>query len=118
VRLTGVLHRVQAGRPGGRPVLQAELGSAAGPVMLVWLGRDRIPGIEPGRVLAVEGTLSMQRGRPTIFNPRYDLAAGEPAHDLTSQQEAAHHVRTVAAGTAGGGAPAGSPPRGPRAPAR
>jgi hypothetical protein len=85
VKLTGALHRVQAGRPGGRPVLQAELGSDAGPVWLVWLGRDHIPGIEPGRVLVVEGTLSVQRGRPTIFNPRYDLGAGEPARDLASR---------------------------------
>lgn len=55
------------------PVLQAELGSGPGRIRLVWLGRSSIPGIEPGRLLAVEGTLSLQRGRRTIYNPRYHL---------------------------------------------
>jgi len=74
MRVTGALQRVQPGRAGGQPVLQAELGSGADRITLVWLGRERIAGIEPGRVLAVEGRLSVQHGRPTIFNPRYDLA--------------------------------------------
>lgn len=83
MKLTGALRRVQPGRPGGRPVLQAELGAGQDQVRLVWLGRDHIPGIEPGRVLAVEGRLSMQRGRPTIFNPRYDLAVDQAAGEAT-----------------------------------
>ena len=78
VRLTGALCRVEPACPGGRPVLQAELGAGPDRIRLVWLGREHIPGIEPGRVLAVEGTLSVQRGRPTMFNPRYDLAPGQP----------------------------------------
>ena len=75
MKVTGALQRVQPGRHGGRPVLQAELGSGTDQIRLVWLGREHIPGIEPGRVLAGEGRLSVQRGRPTIFNPRYALAA-------------------------------------------
>ena len=75
MKMTGALRRVQTGRPGGRPVLQAELGDGTDQVRLVWLGREHIPGIEPGRVLQVEGRLSVQHGRPTIFNPRYDLGA-------------------------------------------
>ncbi len=74
--MTGALQRVQPARRGGGPVLQAELGTGTDQVTLVWLGRQQIPGIEPGRTLAVEGTLSVQHGRPTIFNPRYDLAPG------------------------------------------
>ena len=77
MKMTGALRRVQTGRPGGRPVLQAELGDGTDQVRLVWLGRDHIPGIERGRVLQVEGRLSVQRGRPTMFNPRYDLSAAD-----------------------------------------
>ncbi|MBO0773520.1 MAG: OB-fold nucleic acid binding domain-containing protein [Actinobacteria bacterium] len=73
VRVTGSVQRVMPSRPGLPPVLQAELGSGPGRIRLVWLGRSRIPGIEPGRLLAVEGTLSLQRGRRTIYNPRYHL---------------------------------------------
>ena len=38
--------------------------------------RNRITGIEPGRVLAVEGMLSQQGGRKIMYNPRYDLGTG------------------------------------------
>jgi hypothetical protein len=79
VKVTGALRRVRTGGAGGRPVLQAELGNGEGEIRLIWLGRDHIPGIEPGRVLAVEGRLSVQRGRPTMFNPRYDLAVDQPS---------------------------------------
>lgn len=73
VRVTGTVRRVRPGRPGGAPVLQAELSDSEGAVTVIWFGRDHITGIEPGRVLAVEGTLSLQRGRRVIYNPRYEL---------------------------------------------
>ncbi len=74
VRVTGALRRVRAGRPDGPPVLRAELGGGVDAVTLVWLGRNRISGIEPGRMLAAEGTLSERGGRKIIYNPRYDLS--------------------------------------------
>jgi hypothetical protein len=77
VRVAGTLHRVTASRGGG-PALRAELGGGPERVTIVWLGRERIPGIEPGRVLAVEGRLTRQRGRSVIYNPRYELAAAGP----------------------------------------
>ena len=73
VRMTGSLSRVRAGAPGMPPMLRAELGSGADAVTVIWLGRTSITGIEPGRALAVEGTIALLRGRPVIYNPRYDL---------------------------------------------
>lgn len=78
-RVTGPVRCVRATRPGKRPALRAEVASERGGVTVIWLGRTHIPGVEPGRVLAVEGTLSVQRGRPTIYNPRYDLGAEQRA---------------------------------------
>lgn len=82
--MTGAVRRVQASGPDGPPVLRAELGGGAeDTVTLVWLGRNRISGIEPGRVLAAEGMLSQQGGRKIMYNPRYDLGmgpAGPAAH--------------------------------------
>jgi hypothetical protein len=73
VRMTGSLSRVRAGAPGAPPVLRAELGGGQGAVTVIWLGRTRITGIEPGRAVTVEGTLGRHRGRPVIYNPRYEL---------------------------------------------
>lgn len=55
------------------PSLTAELYDGSGSVQLVWLGRRRIPGIEPGRTLKVEGRLAEHDGERTIFNPWYEL---------------------------------------------
>lgn len=57
--------------------------SSAGPrpkVRLVWLGQRRVPGIEAGTALAFEGMVSVIDGRPTIFNPRYEII-GRPEAD-------------------------------------
>ena len=81
VRVSGAVRRVRASGPAGLPMLRAELGGGADRVTVIWLGRNRITGVEPGRVLAVEGTLSQQGGRRIMYNPRYDLdtdAAGGP----------------------------------------
>jgi hypothetical protein len=76
VRMTGSLSRVRAGAPGMPPMLRAELGRGPDAVTVIWLGRTSIAGIEPGRALAVEGTIALRRGRPVIYNPRYELVAG------------------------------------------
>ena len=73
VRVSGTVRRLRAGGPAGLPMLQAELGGGADQITVIWLGRTRIAGIEPGRALAVEGMLSQQRGRRIMYNPRYDL---------------------------------------------
>ncbi len=56
------------------PALEAELQPVGqSRIELVWLGRDAIPGIEPGRTVAVEGRVAVRRGRDTFYNPRYEL---------------------------------------------
>lgn len=55
------------------PSLSAELYDGSGSVQLVWLGRRRIPGIEPGRRLKVQGRIAERDGERTIFNPWYEL---------------------------------------------
>lgn len=74
--MTGPVGQVRTSGPGGPPALRAELGGGDDKVTIIWLGRTHITGIEPGRVLAVEGTLSVQGGRKVIYNPRYELAPG------------------------------------------
>ena len=58
------------------PTLEAELFDGSGSVNLVWLGRRRIPGIEPGRTLTARGRFAAADGRRVIYNPWYELGAG------------------------------------------
>jgi hypothetical protein len=58
------------------PTLEAELFDGSGSVTLVWLGRRRIPGIEPGRSLTARGRFAHFDGRKVIYNPWYELSAG------------------------------------------
>ena len=55
------------------PTLEAELFDGSDSILLVWLGRRRIAGIEPGRRLMVRGKVGDHNGRRVIYNPWYEL---------------------------------------------
>jgi hypothetical protein len=73
--LEGVLKTVTLRPRGGVPALEAELYDGTGSVTLIWLGRRRITGIEPGRTVRVEGRVGVHEDVRMMFNPRYDLRA-------------------------------------------
>jgi hypothetical protein len=56
------------------PTLEAELYDGSGSVILVWLGRRQIAGIEPGRTLTARGRIAENQGRGVIYNPWYELS--------------------------------------------
>lgn len=74
VRLTGSLRTVTLRPRGGVPALEADLYDGTGVLTLIWLGRRRITGIDPGRSLTVEGRIGVQDGFRVMFNPRYELS--------------------------------------------
>ncbi len=69
----GTLRTVTLRPRGGVPALEAELFDGSGVLTLVWLGRRRIGGIEPGRPITVHGRIGQQLGQRIMFNPRYEL---------------------------------------------
>ncbi|GAA3797355.1 OB-fold nucleic acid binding domain-containing protein [Sphaerisporangium flaviroseum] len=71
--VAGTLRTVTLRPRGGAPSLEAELYDGSDVIDLVWLGRRKIVGIEPGRVVRAEGLVSVQDGRKVMFNPRYEL---------------------------------------------
>lgn len=75
VVLAGTLRAVILRPLAGVPTLEAELEDGTGCVTLVWLGRRRIRGIDPGRSLVARGRLTRRNGDLTVFNPAYDLRA-------------------------------------------
>ena len=73
VRLRGTLRTVTLRPRGGVPALEAELTDGSGVLMVVWLGRRRIAGIEPGRAIQIEGRIGSGEGARVMYNPRYEL---------------------------------------------
>jgi RecG-like helicase len=55
------------------PTLDAKLYDGTDTLALVWLGRRRIAGIEPGRRVLARGRVGEHNGRMAIYNPWYQL---------------------------------------------
>ena len=75
VCVAGTLRAVVLRPLAGVPTLEAELYDGTGTVTLVWLGRRRIRGIDPGRSLVARGRLTLRDNKVTLFNPDYELKA-------------------------------------------
>lgn len=73
VVIHGVVASIVVPPSGSGRGLDAEIYDGTGRLRLVWMGRPRIAGIEPGRPITVEGRVVVNRRLPTLFNPRYTL---------------------------------------------
>ena len=59
-----------------RPGDQRASGGAKKPydrLRVIWLGRTRVPGIEAGVELRLNGMVTQVDGLPAMFNPRYEI---------------------------------------------
>ena len=63
----------------GTSNLECLLADDSGMLLLVFQGRRRIPGIQPGARLVVEGMVGDWARRQAILNPDYELIAGPEA---------------------------------------
>ena len=73
VCVAGTVRAVVLRPLAGVPTLEAELYDGTGSVTLVFLGRRRIRGLDPGRSLVARGRLTQHDGRNTLYNPAYEL---------------------------------------------
>lgn len=73
VTMQGRLRNVEACSKSSNATMQAEFFDGTDSVALVWIGRRRIPGIEPGARLLVRGRLGDRNGQKVIYNPYYEL---------------------------------------------
>lgn len=73
VTMLGRLRSVEACPKAANASLEAEFFDGTDAVALVWIGRRRIPGIEPGRRILVRGRIGERDGAKVIFNPYYEL---------------------------------------------
>lgn len=73
VQIAGTVAAVTLRPRALTPALVAKVYDGSLTVQLVWLGRRRIVGIEPGAYVKVTGLLCHPGGVPTIYNPAYEL---------------------------------------------
>jgi hypothetical protein len=73
VTVAGTLRNVTVRPRAGVPALEAEMYDGSGTVVLTFLGRRRIPGIEPGRSVIAHGLVTEKAGHRMMYNPRYEL---------------------------------------------
>ncbi|RJO72923.1 DNA-binding protein [Nocardia panacis] len=71
--MLGKLRSVEACPKSAGASVQAEFFDGTDAITLVWIGRRRIPGIEPGRRIMVRGRVGDRDGRKVIYNPYYEL---------------------------------------------
>jgi amino acid transporter len=80
VRVAGRVKSVRVQTKANSSNLECVLSDGTGGLLLVFQGRPRIPGIEPGARLVAEGMVGAWSRRLAILNPDYELVAGsEPA---------------------------------------
>ncbi len=73
VTVSGMVRSMTIRPRSNVPALEIDLYDGSGSVSVVWLGRRRIPGIDPGRSMVVCGRLTCNTDSPTIYNPKYEL---------------------------------------------
>jgi RecG-like helicase len=73
VTVLGRLRSVELCPTNEAATLQAELFDGTQGVTLIWLGRRRIPGIEPGRTIKAHGRMAERDGQKVLYNPYYEL---------------------------------------------
>ncbi|KAA2254946.1 OB-fold nucleic acid binding domain-containing protein [Solihabitans fulvus] len=73
VTVLGRVRSVELCPRNAAATLEAELYDGTEGVMLVWLGRRKIAGIEPGRTIKARGRMAVREGRKVLYNPYYEL---------------------------------------------
>lgn len=87
--LTGRIRTVTIGGGAGHLGVTAEVFDGTGSIDACWLGQRAIPGIDTGRYLRVTGRVGIRDGRKIMFNPRYELLAGQPRRTVEESHERA-----------------------------
>jgi len=72
-RVAGRVRSIRVQPWAGVPSLEATLADSSGRLVLVFLGRRQVAGVEPGARLIAEGTVGEHGGRLAILNPDYEL---------------------------------------------
>jgi hypothetical protein len=84
VRVAGRVKSVRVQPRAGTANLECVLSDGTGGLLLVFQGRPRIAGIEPGARLVAEGMVGTWGRRPAMLNPSFELVQGAPVDPAES----------------------------------
>jgi hypothetical protein len=73
IRIVGEVARMRVVPRAGSPSLEVTIDDGTARALVIFTGRRRIGGIEPGRSLVVEGTAREQHSKAVLMNPEYRL---------------------------------------------
>lgn len=73
VTMLGRLRTVEACPKAANASVEAEFFDGTDTVTLVWIGRRKIAGIEPGKTVLIRGRVGERDGRKIVYNPYYEL---------------------------------------------
>jgi amino acid transporter len=76
VKVAGRVKSVRVQPKAGTSNLECVLSDGTGGLLLVFQGRPRIAGIEPGARLVAEGMVGAWGRRPAMLNPSFELVSG------------------------------------------
>jgi hypothetical protein len=79
VRVAGRVKSVRVQPRAGTSNLECVLSDGTGGLLLVFQGRPKIAGIEPGARLVAEGMVGAWGRRPAMLNPSFELVQGAPS---------------------------------------
>jgi hypothetical protein len=79
VRVAGRVKSVRVQPRAGTQNLECVLSDGTGGLLLVFQGRPKIAGIDPGARLVAEGMVGAWGRRPAMLNPQFELVQGAPA---------------------------------------
>ncbi len=75
IRIAGEVARMRVVPRAGSPSLEVTVDDGTGRALVIFTGRKRIAGIDPGRHLLLEGTARDEHNRLVLMNPGYTLLA-------------------------------------------
>jgi amino acid transporter len=84
VRVAGRVKSVRVQPRAGTSNLECVLSDGTGGLLLVFQGRPKIAGIEPGARLVAEGMVGTWGRRPAMLNPSFELVRGAPVDPTES----------------------------------
>jgi hypothetical protein len=75
------------------PSIECTIADATGQLMLIFQGRRRVPGIEPGARLTAEGMVGEQRRRTAMINPLFTILRTSEGSDESVPEPRPTHPR-------------------------